>query len=74
MDLFKELDLKPVRSDPDVWISRFVILERMLPEPTIIRDITLKPGLNVVWAEDIQNDSPLGEITGHSAGKTTFSG
>ena len=50
MDLYKELKLTPVRSDPNVWISRLVIFERHSPDPVIIRDIALTRGLNIVWA------------------------
>ena len=72
MDMYKELKLKPVRSQPTVWVSRLVILERLSPEPVIIRDIALTRGLNIVWAEEPENDDSDAEICGHSAGKTTF--
>ena len=72
MDLYKELKLTPVRSDPNVWISRLVIFERHSPDPVIIRDIALTRGLNIVWAEETEDDDPTAEISGHSAGKTTF--
>lgn len=72
MDLYKELNLTPLRSEPNVWISRLVIFEKLSPEPGIIRDIALTRGLNIVWAEETEGDSPAAEITGHSAGKTTF--
>jgi hypothetical protein len=72
MDLYRDLNLKPVRSEPDVWVSRLMIFERIAPEPIVIRDITLTRGLNIIWAEEAEDDSPPTEITGHSAGKTTF--
>jgi hypothetical protein len=72
MDLYKELNLTPVRSEPSVWVSRLVILEKLSPEPAIIRDIPLARGLNIVWAEEPEDDNPPSEISGHSAGKTTF--
>lgn len=72
MDLYKQLGLTPVRSEPDVWISRLVIFEKLLPQPVIIRDIALSQGLNIVWAEEPEDDNPASEISGHSAGKTTF--
>ena len=72
MGLFDELELKPIRLKPDVWVNRLVLLERIFPEPTVIRDVHLKPGLNIIRAEDTEGDNPSGEITGHSAGKTTF--
>ena len=72
MESFKELNLKPVRSEPDVWVSRLVIFDRIAPDPVVIRDIPLTRGLNIIWAKEAENDSSPAEITGHSAGKTTF--
>lgn len=72
MDLYKELGLQPVRSEPDVWISRVIIFEKLLPEPVKIRDIALTRGLNMIWAEEPEDDESTTEISGHSAGKTTF--
>lgn len=71
MDLFKELTSSTSRQEPDVWISRVVIYERLSP-PVVIRDIGLSRGLNIVWAEESEEENPAAEITGHSAGKTTF--
>ncbi len=72
MDLFGNLQLEPVSTEPDVWVSRLVIYERIAPNPIVIRDIPLTRGLNIIWAEESEEDAPLSEITGHSAGKTTF--
>ena len=72
MDIFKTLNLKPTKTEPDIWISRLVIFEQITPEPVVIRDISLTQGLNIVWAEETEDDIPSAEITGHSAGKTTF--
>jgi len=72
MELSEKLELKPIRSEPDVWISRFAIFERLTPRPVKIRDISLKPGLNIVCAEESVDQNSISGITGHSAGKTTF--
>lgn len=73
MDLYRKLKLKPVRSEPDVWFSRVVIYEDTSPRaPKVIRDISLTRGLNIIWAEEPEGDNSTAEITGHSAGKTTF--
>ncbi len=72
MNLFKELITNKAKTDPDVWISRVVLFECLLPEPVEIRDISLSKGLNIIWAEETEDDDPVAEITGHSAGKTTF--
>ena len=54
------------RTSPKLWIKRIVIWR----EPTVVlRDIPLRPGLNVVWSPDsLTEDSPIG----HGGGKTTF--
>ncbi len=72
MDIYKILNISPVRTEPDVWVSRLVIFECLTPEPKVIRDIHLTRGLNIVWAEETEDDIPSADITGHSAGKTTF--
>ncbi len=72
MNLFTELIANRVKSEPDVWIGRVAIFERLTPEPVKIRDIPLSKGLNIIWAEETEDDDPVAEITGHSAGKTTF--
>lgn len=72
MDLYKELNLTPVRTEPDVWVKRLVVFERIAPTPQVIRDVSLTRGLNIVWAEETDEDDPSAEISGHSAGKTTF--
>lgn len=72
MNLYRELGLTPVRSEPGVWISRLVIFDRIKPSPVIIREILLTRGLNIIWAEESEDDNPAAEISGHSAGKTTF--
>ncbi len=72
MDIFKDLKLKPKKTEPNVWISRLAIFERIAPDPVTIRDIKLIRGLNIIWAEETEDDDPSAEISGHSAGKTTF--
>lgn len=74
MDLYRALSLKPVaeKAEPDVWIRRVVIYKQIAPEPVVIREVSLTKGLNVIWAEEPDDDNPSAEITGHSAGKTTF--
>ncbi len=72
MDLYNTLKLTPARSRPSVWISRLAIYEDIRPKkPVAIRDVPLTRGLNIVWAEESDEERPA-EISGHSAGKTTF--
>lgn len=55
------------RSGPRLWVRRLVILS----DPnTIIRDVSLKPGLNIIWSPDMANGE--GKAIAHGSGKTTF--
>jgi hypothetical protein len=65
------------RPDPLVWVAELYILRDYdVSETSIIRRISLRRGLNVLWAppapEDVENRLGDGQITGHTAGKTTF--
>ena len=67
----------PRRKDPIFWVSRLLLLrEPRLDEETVIQDIRLRRGLNVLWApaSPLPGDAPAGagRLSGHSAGKTTF--
>lgn len=54
------------RTEPRLWIRRLILWE----EPgKAIRDIELRPGLNIIWSPD--TGSPQGQI-GHGGGKTTL--
>lgn len=72
MDLYTKLKLQPIRKEPDVWVRRLAIFEQINPEPKVIRNVSLTKGLNIVWAEEPEDDNSNAEIAGHSAGKTTF--
>lgn len=72
MNLYKNLKLEPIRKEPDLWVSRLIIYERIIPTPVIIREVKLNKGLNIIWAEEPEDDDASAEINGHSAGKTTF--
>ena len=58
------------RSEPRLWIRRLVIWS----EPgQILRKITLRPGLNIIWAPDPADQPAVSEdhaIPGHGSGKT----
>lgn len=73
-DLYRALQLTVARgkAEPSVWVRRLVIYEEIAPEPKLLREVKLTKGLNIVWAEEPEDDDPTAEITGHSAGKTTF--
>lgn len=52
---------------PRLWIRRLVIWSAMGEPP--IRDILLRPGLNIVWSPDAEGED--GHM-GHGGGKTSF--
>lgn len=68
-----ELSIEPEkgRTAPKLWVRRLVVWE----EPgKIIRDISLKLGLNIIWSPDpgelqLEEDS---QTIGHGSGKSTF--
>jgi hypothetical protein len=72
VDLCQELKLDQIVSEPDVWVARLVIFEKIVPEPIILREVQLRKGLNIIWAEEPEDEDSSAEINGHSAGKTTF--
>lgn len=59
-------------SEPRLWVRRFVIWS----EPgVILREIRLRPGLNIVWAPDPADQSVASDgstTLGHGSGKTLF--
>lgn len=65
-----EFSIRPVvhRTGPPLWVRRLVIANAGGPKTEVLRDITFRPGLNVIRAAD----RPAGETrpVGHSVGKT----
>jgi hypothetical protein len=58
----------PLNGDgPRLWVRRLVIWNKR-DEPAI-RDISLRPGLNIVWSPD---GDAAGSPMGHGGGKTSF--
>jgi len=55
------------RSGPRLWIRRLVIFS---DPDTIIRDVTLRPGLNIIWSPDMSSGES--RVLAHGSGKTTF--
>jgi hypothetical protein len=70
-DLFTSVIHPPVapegRAEPRLWIRRLAIFK---DPPTIIRDVWLKPGLNIIWTPDMSNSGS--RALAHGSGKTTF--
>ena len=70
MTILEKVSKPLARTTPDVWVSRLAIFGKLTEAP--IRDITLKTGLNIVWAEEPDDEDDKRDVAGHSAGKTTF--
>ncbi|MCG8014612.1 MAG: chromosome segregation protein SMC [Candidatus Thiodiazotropha sp. 'RUGA'] len=58
-----EVQLPPDVSGPRLWVRRLTIWKEPGEEP--VRDIQLRPGLNIIWTPDDQG-------IGHGGGKTLF--
>ena len=59
---------------PRLRVERLVIVESS-PPVTFIRDVQLRAGLNIVWAEELTSAEGATEVerAGHGVGKSTFS-
>jgi hypothetical protein len=55
------------RSGPRLWVRRLAIFK---DRQTLIRDVPLKPGLNIVWTPDMTSSGR--RALAHGSGKTTF--
>jgi hypothetical protein len=59
--------------EPRLWVRRLVIWKE--PGGEKVRDIELRPGLNIIWSPDGADDAALAGQTnavGHGSGKTLF--
>lgn len=55
------------REGPRLWVRRLAIFG----DPnTVVRDVSLKPGLNIVWTPDMSSSGS--RAMAHGSGKTTF--
>ncbi len=70
-DLFTATVHPPVapagRAGPRLWVRRLAIFK---DPQAIIRDVSLKPGLNIVWTPDMSSSGT--RALAHGSGKTTF--
>lgn len=70
-DLFAPTMHQPIapegRAGPRLWIRRLAIFK---DPQTIIRDVSLKPGLNIIWTPDMSSSGS--RALAHGSGKTTF--
>lgn len=61
-----------VRAQPRLWVERVWLLESREPLK-VIREIGLRPGVNVVWAREPETNGGSGlSSAGHGVGKTSF--
>jgi peptidoglycan hydrolase CwlO-like protein len=73
MTALTELASQIRRTEPQVWLSRIVLIKK--PKPlTLIRDIPLlHRGLNIVWGiEEADEEGSPDLNVGHGVGKSTF--
>jgi hypothetical protein len=70
-DMFAPVIRPPVapksRAGPRLWIRRLAIFRN--PQ-TVIRNVALKPGLNIIWTPDMLSSGS--RALAHGSGKTTF--
>lgn len=67
-----EVKPEPGRTEPRFWIRRLVIWEK---PGTLLREIELRPGLNIIWSPDPADRGTTQEsesVLGHGSGKTLF--
>lgn len=66
------LALPPEATEPRLWIRRLVIWAEQ--GGRVIRDIPMRPGLNIIWSPDGKADAQNEEEQeiGHGSGKTLF--
>lgn len=58
-------------TEPRLWVRRLKIWKE--PGGEVIRDIELRPGLNIIWSPDGDDDPDGGgRAIGHGSGKTLF--
>jgi len=69
---FDYLSGASIRPWPLIWVRRLIIIDERGEAARFIRDVPLKKGLNIVWAEEPEEDGSAALIAGHSAGKTSF--
>jgi hypothetical protein len=68
------VEIKPEqgRTEPRFWVRRLVIWEK---PGTLLREIKLRPGLNIIWSPDPADRGTTQEsesVLGHGSGKTLF--
>jgi hypothetical protein len=61
------------REQPSLWVKTLAIHSDWPPsKDTLLRQMNLRRGLNILWARPSSEASVGTKLTGHGAGKTTF--
>lgn len=69
------LTLKPIggREQPAVWVAKLAVFKEWPPnKDTLLRQVELRRGLNILWAKPTGSTAEASRLAGHGAGKTTF--
>lgn len=65
-------DLAVTRSHPALWIEHVWLVGSKEPV-SVIREFTLRPGVNVIWAQEPEDNAITGrQAAGHGVGKTSL--
>ncbi len=70
----KQLSPDSDRTAPALWVREVWFL-RKFEADGVLRRISLRRGLNILWSKPTEGDTPLFEnekLSGHTAGKSTF--
>ncbi len=70
MNIVERVSKPLLKTTPTVWVSRLAIYSKVSAPP--IRDVLLRKGLNIIWAEEPDSEDDKRDVAGHSAGKTSF--
>jgi len=75
--LGREISPSVDRTEPKLWFRELRILRKLVPGgfPNEVRQVTLRRGMNIVWAPPEEGEVPelYGDgLSGHASGKTLF--
>jgi hypothetical protein len=61
------------RESPAIWVERLAIYKAWPPSPdTLLRELELRRGLNIIWANPVGKNPDATRLAGHGAGKSSF--
>src|ERR1039457_2603432 len=71
----EQVTLKPIEGceQPAVWVAKLAVFKEWPPnKDTLLRQVELRRGLNILWAKPTGSTTEASRLAGHGAGKTTF--